>query len=403
MDLYHHGLYRQAATRLGQAGVGTDMQGTVARYYEAMANRAAGLEALREGRFDEAEGLLRAAADAIGRNGDLAGYLASLYAHKRDFRRCERETHKAVEISGEESFAWKRNSLAQWRCGQHEQAHLTIHEALRHFGDDLQLHLQQGLFYSVEGDYVRAKNCFQMALAADCSCAQAHYYLALCHSACGDTLAALKSFQQAFELQPDNLMIAYELSLSARAAAQAGHQFVIRLKDITSPPAEGSHMRQLANYITAEGDFVDSLLTLPCGETDAEMFGMLAGVLKMALDEHPRYADLHYHAAGVFQRLGQTDKAIEHARAAIAINEQYVKARLLLGRLCADVGRNAEALENIEAAIAAGGDWADVHCLAGELKIKAGRVQDARYNLERAIQINGKYWRAAETLFAIAA
>jgi tetratricopeptide (TPR) repeat protein len=401
-ELYHRGCYREAAQELAHINSREDLMGSLARYYQALANRAAGLDCLQQGRYAEAETHLRAAADAIGSRGDLAEYLAAVYARGGKYDLCQREAEKALKAQGGQADTWRRAALAQWRSGKGPAARMTLQEAMRRFPNDPGLHLQLGLFHSAQADYAEAAACFQSAVAADGGYADAHYYLALVHAARGQTVAAVRSFQRAFELRPADIMVAHKLSLAARAAGDQGHSVTIQLGPRPVAPS-GSHMLQLARYLTAEGDLVEAMLALPVSEIDGELFGMLASVLKMALAEHPDYADLHYHAAAVFQRLGQLDWAMEHARSAIAINGRYVKARLMLGRLCMQTGATSEALEHLEQAIAAGGDWADVHCLAGELEMQHGQLGAARQHMQRALQLNAGYTRAATMLAKLAA
>lgn len=402
MEHYHRGCFEQAAAELHKVSSETGLTGSLGRYYEAMARRAVGLEALQAGRFDEAEGHLRAASEALGGYGDLAEYLARLYARSGKYDCCERQTAKVLQSKADSPQAWAQHAAAQWRCGEQAAAYLTVQEALRRFENDASLLLQLGLFKSAEGDYAGAAECFSKAAASDRSLADAYYYLAMAQAAQNDPLSAVKSLQQAYELRGGDLLLAHKLSLAARAASQQGHNVVIKLTGREAAPV-GSHMRQLARYITTEGDFVDAMLALPESSCDQEMFSLLAGVLQMVLEEHPNYADLHFHAAGVYMRLGQIDKAIEHGCKAVAINGKYVRARILLGQCCAQAGRAQEAFEHLEQAIAAGGDWADVHCQAGELYLQLGKADQARQHLERAIQLNSRFTLATEMLSRMAA
>jgi len=402
LSLYHQGLYEQALEELNPLAELNSLAGRLAKYYQALCHRSAGLAALREGRFSAAETHLRSAMASVGRSADLTNYLASIYAGAGRYDRCADEMHKAAELEGHSADAWRKRALAQWRAGRRPQAYMTLTEAIRKLGGVSELHLQLGLFHAAEEHYDQARSALALAVEADCTSADAHYYLALAAAAQNDVRAAVRSFQRAHELRPQDLMLAYQLALAAKASGETGFRVVLRLGEPFAQ-AEGSQIRQLARYLCREADFVDAFVELPPCEVDRELFGLLAGVLQMAIDEHPGYADLHYHCSRVFHRLGRAKAAIEYARRALAINPRYVKALVHAAHLEARAGRDAQAIEYLEQAIACGGDWADVHCLAGELMGRTDQPERARAHLRRALELNADYRKAAAALGSLAA
>ncbi len=402
MRQYHRRRYDRAVKALAKAEQEGGLTAMMARYYGALSHRAIGVQAMQAGRFDEAESHLRTAAERLGGDGDLTGFLARVYARTGRFSDCSRKTDKALSAKKNDAAAWLAHAQAQWRNGRREDAQITLRSALRQCGNDARLLMQMGLFLGGEGQWAEARERFFEATQADCADPDAHYYHALAAAATGDACQAVRSLQRAFELRPNDLILAHRLSLAAKAAALQGQEVPIRLPEDRAA-RDGSQMAQLAAYITSEVDFVDAFLSLPPSEVDGELFGVLAGALETALAEHPRYADLHHRASAVYRRLARADKALEHATAAVEINGRYVQARLNLARLYADSDNSAEALEHAERTIASGGDWPDAHCLAGELLMRLGRKADARRHLERALELNGNYSRAAEALASLAA
>ncbi|MGA2265049.1 MAG: tetratricopeptide repeat protein [Phycisphaerae bacterium] len=402
MKLYHQGLYSQAAEALSAVPDDGSLEGAIAKYYRGMSCRALGTEALSQDQYDQAERHLAEAAQLLGRDGNLSGYLACLYARTGRLADCLRQTEKALTDTGDDARTWLRHAQAQWRSGGREEAQITLRQALRQFGRRADLHNTLGLFLAAQGRLAQARDCFAQAIQADGFCADAHYYHALAAAAMHDTLDAVHSLQQAYELRPSDLGLARQLALAAKAANEQGHHVSIRLPEATAP-AGLSQAEPLVRYLITDGDFVDALLSLPPSEIDAELFGVLAAALQKALAQHGDYADLHLRASAVQSRLGQTDKAVHHARAAVAINGRYVRGRLHLAKLCTEVGQEDEAIEHLQQAIAAGADWPDVHCTVGELMLPRGRTQEARRHLTRALQLNPNYDRAAKALSALAA
>ena len=402
LALYHQGRYDEAAQVLAQVPHNGDLSGSVARYYLGMSHRALGAQAMSQGHLAEAERHLAAAAQALGRQGDLSSYLACLYARAGKPTDCLRQTDKALAGGADDSRAWLRHAQALWRSARPDEAQIVLRQALRRFGQQAGLHRQLGLFLAGQGRWAEAQDAFARAIQADCSRADAHEYHGLAAAATNNARVALQSLQRAYELRPNDMVLAHRLALTAKVVTQQGHPVAIRLPEPASKPSP-SQLGHLAHYVTAEGDFVDAFLTLPPSQADAELFGVLEAALQAAIAQHGDYADLHLRSSAVLARLGRTAEAVSHAETAVKINGRYVRARLHLGRLCADAGRDDEAVEHLEQAIASGADWADVHCAAADLLGSRGRLAEARQHLTRALQLNPSYSRATEAMASLAA
>ena len=397
--------YRRAAEKLFRAPAragGEALGGRLSRYYEGMAHRSLGIEAIQAGRFAAGERHLREALACMGRRADLTRYLCSLYVQTGRYDRCADEMAKSATTCGNDPTGWRRTAQAQWRAGRREEAFMTLTSALRKFGNDASLLMQLGLFHAAEGNYRRAGGYLAAAAQGDAANADAHRHLALSHAAAGQLDAAARSFQRAWELRPDDVMLSLQLAVTARAASENGHPMVVRLTDTTPAEASESHIRQLAAYIQRNPDFVDAFLALPASDVDDDLFSMLSNVLRTALGEHPRYADMHLRFSRVLERLGRVQQAIEHAARAVEINSRYVQGLLQLGRLFRASGRSG-AEKYLQRAIRCGADWPDVHCLAGELMLDRDRPREATRHFQRALELKEGYPRAAEALESLAA
>lgn len=402
--LLRQGRFAEALDELGRFEAPQGLIARLTRYYQAMCHRAIGLEALRTGDFERAQSHLRQAMRIAGGGADLSSYLAAAYAQTGQYSRCAGELEKTAGSAQSSVETLRLLALAQWRAGRRCQAYLTLSEGLRRLGGHSRLHMQMGLFYAAEERFAEARASLARAAEGDCTNADTHYYLALAASAQGDLPAAVRSLQRAFELRPTDLMIAYQLAMAARAAGDGGYHIMLRLPETTAPAnLHGSQIRELGAYVAAEPDFIDAFLALPPSEVDDELFGLLLGVVQMALADHPRYADLQYRCSCVLMRLGRRDEAMVHARQAVEINPRYRKALVHLARLTAEAGQVEPALAWLDKALAAGADYADVHCLAGELLQHCNRSDRARRHFARALELNRKYTRASDGLGAVAA
>ncbi len=402
INLYRRGQYEKAIKELEPLTACKDVLGRVARYYYAMSHRKLGIDSLESGRFNNAETHIRAAVEAVGNKADLPSYMAAVYARTRRMDRCADEIEKIIESGGDGASARRKLAQAQWNAGRRTEAYMTLTSAISRFAETGELHMQMGLFYAAEERFDEARREMETAAQVDCTNADCHYYLGLIAQAQQDLRTAVRSYQRSFDLRPDDLRVCYHLALAAKAASQRGEHFMLRVPEQTRA-ANGSHMYQLAGYVTSDPDFIEAFLILPPSEADSELFGLLAGVLEVAISEHPDYADLHFHCSRTFNRLGQADAALRHARRAVQINPNYVQALIYLGKLYSKAGKTDEAIDCLERAILNGGDWPDVHCLAGELLGQCNRVVDARKHLGRALQLNSGYTRAADALESLAA
>ena len=398
---YRRGDYQGAAELLNSLKDHPGPLGKMALYYGAMSERALGLEAMRTSDFAQAERYLRAAAHAIGRRANLTSYLASCYALNKKFDKCATEMEKSAEPIGGPT-EWRKLAQAQWRAGMKTRAMMSLHKAARDFGDDHQIQLQLGLFHAAEERFEEAYKHISSAAQNDCDNATVHYYLGLTAAAQGKCTQAMRSFQRSFDLEPDNLLVARQLSMAASAVHNTGTKFVLRLPE-SRHEQESTAAKQLARYITQDSELSEAMLRLPESEVDNDLFGVLAKVLDIALTEHDRYADLHYYASLTHQRLGDTEQAVNHARAALDINPKYVRARMQMADLCESNALTDQAAEHITWAIECGADWPDVHLHAADLLTRCKRTEHAKQHLLRALELKPDYTQAHEALASLAA
>jgi tetratricopeptide (TPR) repeat protein len=342
-----------------------DLPGRLARHYSAMSHRALGLDQISEGAYTQAAWHFRQAVGLIGNRADLAEYLLTAYAGAGRYDRCAAAADALTRACPDEIAPRVYRAQAQWRNGDRAPAYMTLTEALRRFGDHAELHLNLATFYCAEEKYDAARPHLLAAIECDCTCARAYHRLGLIESARGDYYQAARAFQRAWALDPENLLIAWQLSLAADAAGKAGRRVTITLPEPRQQEST-SQIRQLAEYATSEPDFIEAFLSLPASDADEELFGVLLSVLQTALSAHDSYADLHYYTAVALQRLGEPGAAAGHLRQAIRINPKYVRALVEMGELCSRSDDRPAAAKYYRRAIDAGADWPDLHVRLGD-------------------------------------
>jgi len=394
---YRKGQYAQAVSRLSLLRDHGGMTGNIATYYHALSHRQLALEAMRKREYSTAEVHLREAMAGIGRESDLAAYLAKLSARKGLFERCQQQMDLAREQNPQSPKMWRDHALAQWRAGRRVEAAMTLTEGLRRFGDDPDLLVQMGLFHAAEEQFEAAQAFLERAVAANPGSPEAHAYLGLVAMSLLDPAGAVRRFQRAFELRPTDLLLAHNLALAAKAAQESGVNVVIRLPERPVSSAD-SHVLQLAEYVAAEPDFLTAVLATPPSLMDVEVFGILERVVSVSLEAHPRYADLHLRRSEILHRLGRVRESIVSARRALRINPDYLQCRVHLGNVLAKIGRNRQAARELRKAVLAGADWPDVHYRLAETLTADGKTNQAADHLRRALKLNANFTPAAEAL-----
>ncbi|MDY7010949.1 MAG: tetratricopeptide repeat protein [Planctomycetota bacterium] len=387
-----------------------DLFGKLARYYCAMGYRAMGIECLEAGEFSAAAGHLRRAVALIGNKAELVEYLMAVYAKSAQYDRYADSAEVLSKLNRDNVSAHVRLAQAQWHAGRRPLAIMTLSRALRELGDKAELHLNLGLFHAAEEKFDLAAEHLRRAVECDCTSIEAHRCLGLVESARGNFNTAARAFQRACALAPQNLMLTYQLCLAADAAAKTNHPITLTLPDFnqprTNPNTSSEHVRpirQLAEYATAEPDFIETFLALPSSDADENLFGVILSVLQTALTYHADYADLHYFAGVASARLGMFEQARQYTAKAVDINPRYTKALIHLCEMDARLGDLDQAIANLQRAVLTGADFPDIHARLGDLMRQRGMNDLARDHYERAMELKPNYQKASDGIESLAA
>lgn len=410
MRAYREGDYPTAVKALGAMVTRDDLPGKLARYYCAMGRRAMGIECIEAERFSEAAEHLHDAVALIGNKADLIEYLLVVYARTGQYERYADGADVLNDLKHDDVSTRVRLAQAQWRTGRRPLAVMTLTSALREFGDKAELHLNLGLFYAAKEEFDSAAEHLRRAVECDCTSVDSHRYLGLVESARGDFYRATRALQRACALAPGDLVLTYQLCLTADAAAGANHPMTLALPefnptraDLIESASRVGPIRQLAEYAAAEPDFVETFLALPPSDADEDLFGVILSVLRTALTYHDDYADLNYYAGVASARLGKYEAARDYTARAVRINPRYTKALIHLADVDARLGETDEAVAGLKKAILAGADFPDVHARLADLMKERGMTDPAREHYTRALQLKPHYRRAADGMASLAA
>lgn len=402
MAIFRNGQFEAAADALHSLAEGPELQARLAKYYCAMSHRGLGIELLQAGQYEQAGRHFRQAISLVGNRADLAEYLLVVYARTHQFEEAAAQAELRMEADANNPLAYLHLAQAQWRSARRPLALLTLKQALRRFGDNALLHMNLGLFHAADEQWDLAQQHLQKAVECDPASPQGWKYLGQAESVRGDFYKARQAFHRACTLDGSDLVTAYQLSLSALAADKAGFGALISLPEFARPAAS-SQIRQLAEYVAAEPDFVKAFLAMPPSPADEDLFGILVSVLRTALAHHPRYADLHCLLSQSLERLGELEQATQSARQAVQINPAYRQGLVQLARLEERRGQAQDALDNYRLALSTGADWPDVHLAIGQLMERTGQGAHAAEHYRSALKLNRNYLPASQALSHLAA
>jgi protein O-mannosyl-transferase len=108
---------------------------------------------------------------------------------------------------------------------------------------------------------------------------------------------------------------------------------------------------------------------------------------ELAARLEPKCVDAEYNQGAMHARLGEFDQAIDHYRAALAINDGHALAHNYLGFIQGIRGQYRAAKSNIRRAIEISPDFAEAHANLGLVCLNSGDYAGAISNCQRALEL----------------
>lgn len=129
----------------------------------------------------------------------------------------------------------------------------------------------------------------------------------------------------------------------------------------------------------------DSLINLSFALSEQGLFAQAEGPLRTAIDRGLNLVDAHYLLAMALHKRGQLTSAIEHARAALALEPGLAPCRSDLCRWLVDDGQEQAAREVVAAGLVLDPKDAELHHYLGNLQTTAKEYEAAIASFERAL------------------
>lgn len=401
LSAFEAGDFERAISQLSQIDDGCSVSSTLAKFYLGQSHLKFGIEQMNAGKYVVAVHHFNAARRLNPEAAGLSKYLATCYAAQRKFDMAADELDRTPDTDVDAATQAIRLAYALARNGQVQKGIETLVETLENapHRNDVRRHL--GMMYVASEQYIDAVCIFQEAVERAPLDAELRRSLSLALAASDDHAEAVEHLAIAMKLRPNDAYLGAMLAMAMEASKSTC--FKVRIDPATDElaPIDDCSIDSLSELIVSEPDFVEAFLALPQTGLDDDIFSLMAGVLERALAANPEFADLHYHCARVYQRLGRTDEAIDEASRAVQINPRYVQALIQLGQLYASQDKVLEAKERLGRAILFGGDYPDVHYLIGELYRREGDRRSAADSYRRALALNERYFRARKALATV--
>lgn len=405
ISFYQAALYAQSAELFRQLTNAPGLQGHLSRFYFARACRREAEQQMALGNYHLASTYLNEALRSSPNSPTLLSFLGECCLRQGKYDEAGRQFAALAKISDTPAQVRLKEALSYYLAGRSAEAIATLEELVTIHSNSFDMNFQLGAMLAADGACDRAIRYLTEACRLRPEQAECQWRLALAHAAAGHIPESVHHLQQAHNLDPANNWILSNLTLAVHQARHFGLDAeieVVPVDQLENKVADPS-IDRLAELIVSEPEFVTAFLELPESGLDEQIFSAVLQILMRALEQHPEFADLHYHCSCVYRRLGQTDKAIEEGQQALTINPRFVNALIHLAGLYAETDRHRQAIDRLKSALAQGANYADVHYTLGKLYQQTGCREQACSHYRRALSINSGYTAAKEALAALAA
>jgi tetratricopeptide (TPR) repeat protein len=197
----------------------------------------------------------------------------------------------------------------------------------------------------------------------------------------GQTDEAIRQFQEAIQLKPDYAEAHYNFGTALDSKGQTDeaigqYQEAIRLK-----PGYAEACNNLGNVLLKRGRIDEAI-----------------GEFQEAIRLNPDNAIAHYNLGSVLLNKGRTDEAVSQFREAVRIKPDYAEACNNLGNALLKSGQTGEAISQYQAAIRLKPDDANAHYNLGGVLYGSGRIDEAISEFQEAIRLKPDYAEAHNNL-----
>jgi protein O-mannosyl-transferase len=238
-----------------------------------------------------------------------------------------------------------------------------------------------GLTRQQIGYWQDGETLFRHALAVTKSNDLAHNNLGNALDRKGQTVEAIRQYQEALRLKPNQAEahnnLGYALGLQGQTD-EAIHQYqeALRLK-----PHDADVHNNLGAALGKKGQSDEAIRQY-----------------QEALRLKPDHAEAHNNLGLALGRKGQSDEAIHQYQEAIRLKPDYAEAHNSLGAALEDQGQSDEAIRHYQAALRPKPDYADAHYNLGNAFGRKGQTDEAIRQFQAALRLKPDHAEAHNNL-----
>jgi tetratricopeptide (TPR) repeat protein len=371
---------------------------------------------LKLNEFEGAETCLRNALDKGGESIQVLLYMATLRSYQGDFSGQLDFATRALKLDDENPMPYFYIADANIRLGHLEEAETALLNIIRSHPENVQAHSMLGSIYMSTQRLIDATDKFCKALDYDQS--KASMWADLGHVLSRQKMyeEALKAFQRALCLEPDNWDYGYNVGDSLLALGQPEKALVFLNKAAQLNPDYSPAHYDLGLAFFELGRYEDcaisSMKTLspdPNMESQRSNLGIGAttnlGLAYMNLGEYGEAEECfrrnlklmssnYFNLGLTLFRQKRFDDALINFKSALQSKPDDPEYLDLIGNTHLELGQFDDALNALECAIAADGGYALAHYDKGVVLSRTkGEEAAAIKSLKRAIKLDaGLYW-----------
>ncbi|MBW1712684.1 MAG: tetratricopeptide repeat protein [Deltaproteobacteria bacterium] len=310
-----------------------------------------------------------------------------------------------------------RLGLVYVALGQHQAGIEELEKALAVNPAYLKARISLGLLLGYTGRHQDSVEVLETILKERPDFADVHYHLGQVQASLGRLDQAQASLERALELNPGYFQALFGLGtvlgaqgkldqarqkLGQVLALEPGHfeaelilKHLKRLEDSRQPRAYrevvGKFWKQAGQDLVRRMEIIPDLsdiVSVFSPTQDRALYQALIAINQATVEKNPGFADVYENLGALYAKLDIHDKAVDGFRQSLAINPDYIRARVNLYKTHMVLGMDHQALQEIEILLERGLDFPDFKLDQGRLFHKLGRDDEAVQCLALTVERN---------------
>jgi tetratricopeptide (TPR) repeat protein len=292
-----------------------------------------------------------------------------------------------------------RLGITQAYLGNLDEALNHISLMLKEFPNYSDLHYYLGIIHASKNEVPKAISSFRRALEINPSFSESRVKLGMLLYKAKNFNEALHEIEKASRLDPGNKKIhtildhlRRQISLSEKISKEMPG---ITHIDLADDEIIAQSMHDFNKHLEIVPNFSEMLSIMKgFSEENASFYEPLISIVQDSLAQHPGYADLHCSLGSLFFKTKRYEEAEKAFKQALAINPEYLQARVNLFKTLKAEGKLEAALKEGQHLLKKGLPYPDFLCSLGDIYISLKMFEEAETVLQSALEKKPKYARA---------